>query len=124
LLRRCLQKDPKKRLRDIGEARFYIDEPVVAPSPSRLPAALPWMVAGAAILAAAGAYWLRRPAEAPAVIRSVIPAPEQAVYRCQGDDAGPAVLSPDGKRLAFTASRRDGKATLWIRPLDSVAGQS
>ena len=27
LLRRCLEKDPKKRLRDIGEARHYIDEP-------------------------------------------------------------------------------------------------
>jgi Tol biopolymer transport system component len=75
-------------------------------------------------LFAAGAYWVRPHAEPPAVIRSVILAPEQAIYRCQGDSAGPAVLSPDGKRLAFAASGRDGKATLWIRPLDSVGGQS
>ena len=27
LLRRCLQKDPKKRLRDIGEARLILDDP-------------------------------------------------------------------------------------------------
>src|SRR3954447_18300684 len=122
LLRRCLEKDPKKRLKDIGEARYYIDEPATATSPARR-TVLPWLVAAAALPLAAGAYWLRPAREEP-LIRSVIPAPEQSIYRCQGDDAGPAVLSPDGKRLAFTAVRRDGKVTLWVRPLDSAAGQS
>jgi hypothetical protein len=29
LLRRCLEKDPKRRLRDIGEARYLLEEPVL-----------------------------------------------------------------------------------------------
>src|SRR5206468_10409723 len=33
LLRRCLEKDPKKRLRDIGETRHYIDERPAPASP-------------------------------------------------------------------------------------------
>jgi hypothetical protein len=37
LLRRCLERDPKERLRDIGEARFLLEEgPQPAPSRSRL----------------------------------------------------------------------------------------
>ena len=32
---------------------------------------------------------------------------------------GPPVLSPDGRRLAFTARGADGKVRLYVRPLDS-----
>src|SRR5262245_31528811 len=32
LLRRCLQKDPKKRLADIGDARLEIEEALAGPS--------------------------------------------------------------------------------------------
>ena len=121
LLRRCLERDPKKRLKDIGEAKYYLDEPAASSiAPRRT--VLPWLVAAAALPLAAGAYWLRPAREEP-VIRSVLPAPEQSIYRCQGDAAGPAVLSPDGKHLAFTAARSDGKVALWVRPLDSAAGQ-
>src|SRR5579864_7463726 len=46
LLGRCLEKDPKKRLRDIGEAAFLLeDAPVTTPSRSRL-GWLAWAVAG------------------------------------------------------------------------------
>jgi hypothetical protein len=121
--RRCLEKDPRRRLRDIAEARFYLDEPVSTSLPVRRPR-LPWIVAAAAVLAANGALWLRPAVVTPLAIRSTILAPEQSVYCCQGDAAGPAVLSPDGRRLAFTASRREGKAILWIRPLGSSTGQS
>jgi len=37
LLQRCLRKDPRLRLRDIGEARIALEEP--PPAPSRVPAA-------------------------------------------------------------------------------------
>jgi eukaryotic-like serine/threonine-protein kinase len=49
LLQRCLQKDPKQRLRDIGDARISLDEvlsgaadPTVAASAAR-PAKRPWL---------------------------------------------------------------------------------
>ena len=66
LLERCLRKDPKLRLRDIGEARIALDEPPVAVAPVSLPstrrAILPWAVASlfAVLFAAAGAVaWFR-----------------------------------------------------------------
>src|SRR5262249_40990065 len=54
LLRRCLEKDPKKRLRDIGDALALLEtEPVVQaqqkPGPS---SRVPWLVAAAFALVA------------------------------------------------------------------------
>ncbi len=50
LLQRCLQKDPKQRLRDIGDARISLDEilsgaPLDAPTPGELAAAPGWRAA-------------------------------------------------------------------------------
>ena len=51
LLERCLRKDPKLRLRDIGEARIILDEPepAAAPVPTRPRAWLAWTIAVLAI---------------------------------------------------------------------------
>ena len=80
LLARCLTKDPRMRLRDIGEARVAIDElgripadeeSPAAITPRSLPAwrrAVPWVVALVASLAAAAA-WLPSPVPAPAPVR-------------------------------------------------------
>src|SRR6188768_2525670 len=59
LLARCLDRDPKQRLRDIGEARIMLDAKMAPPAPAE-PAApvrakgsrLPWLVAGVAFAAA------------------------------------------------------------------------
>ena len=37
LLRRCLEKDPRRRLRDIGEARIQIDDYLAHPEPPHFP---------------------------------------------------------------------------------------
>src|SRR4030095_7425527 len=84
LLRRCLERDPRKRLRDIGEARLILEDPreldtVVDSSPTAIGAsgltaprwrrALPWAVAGllAAALAVALLTWAPwRSARSPA----------------------------------------------------------
>src|SRR5712691_849827 len=42
LLRRCLEKDPKQRLRDIGEWRFLLEEGGLQPARGFSPAKLPW----------------------------------------------------------------------------------
>src|SRR5204862_3600142 len=58
LLRRCLEKDPKRRLQAIGEARVQVDDllngvadaasgPVFVRAPPRWRRTLPWAVAGA-----------------------------------------------------------------------------
>jgi serine/threonine protein kinase len=52
LLRRCLDKDPKQRLRDIGEARFLIEEePVEPPVLPRRRSRLRWTILGVALAA-------------------------------------------------------------------------
>ena len=73
LLRRCLEREPKRRLRDIGEGRIQFEdltngrlEPVAAsPIPNALPLwrrRLPWVAAASAMVVAAGAVlalWAR-----------------------------------------------------------------
>ncbi|MGH7715176.1 MAG: serine/threonine-protein kinase, partial [Vulcanimicrobiaceae bacterium] len=73
LLQRCLQKDPKQRLRDIGDARISLDEvlsgapelvssSVAAAAPIPAPfwrRALPWAIASVAVLVALAVGWSR-----------------------------------------------------------------
>jgi Tol biopolymer transport system component len=119
LLRRCLEKDPKRRLRDIGDAWELPEEPPVE-SPSH--SALPWAVAAVAILAAAGlaVVHFRQTPPQPVPIRFQIPAPDKTNL---SGNSGMA-LSPDGRRLAFVASGPDGRGMIWVRALDSLAAQA
>jgi len=85
LLARCLEKDPRKRLRDIGEARVALEGDLTAavPAAAMRETAAPrrrWSVVAIALSAAAGvvlgaaAVFLSRPAPAaPGVVRSTIP---------------------------------------------------
>src|SRR5262249_566543 len=63
LLQRCLGKDPKKRLRDIGEARYLLDKGPAPPESATAPKSswLAWTAAALLAVAAAGfaALWLR-----------------------------------------------------------------
>jgi eukaryotic-like serine/threonine-protein kinase len=119
ILRRSLEREPKQRLRDIGEARIALAElerggalpattPVVGAPRRSLGAAwaLGGLVAGLA-LGAAGVRWLR---PAPAVEPSRVHA-----LTFSGADSDPSA-SPDGKLLAF-ASWRDGVSRIWIKQL-------
>ncbi len=128
LLRRCLERDPRKRLRDIGEARLALDEverPASAPG-RRATALLPsipsrlWpAVAGAVLTAAVAALlWPRsRPAADDAVTRlSVLPPTGASLY----PDTSMVAISPDGRRVAFVVGGAGRVSNqLWVRPLDS-----
>jgi eukaryotic-like serine/threonine-protein kinase len=132
LLQRCLQKDPKQRLRDIGDARISLDEiisgaPLEAPSPRELAGAsgwraLPWSVAALAICAAMGlGVWIamRSPAAEQPQVLAYIPPPPDTSFRDFGFSSGFVVVSPDGKQLAFSAIDQNGVTKLWVRPLGS-----
>jgi serine/threonine protein kinase len=130
LLQRCLQKDPKQRLRDIGDARISLDEVLTgAPDPAlagtvldpsaRWRRALPWAVA--ALLFATSA-WLaffhfRKKPDVPAAeARFQVPVPDKLSFHWYDLPA----VSPDGKRIAFTASVDvPGNSSLFIRPLSA-----
>jgi Tol biopolymer transport system component/predicted Ser/Thr protein kinase len=117
LLRSCLEKDPKRRLRDIGDAwRLLEDAPLQAPARTRLP----WAVAGALAVVAAIALWapwrgVTRPIEQPLVRLDLDLGPDVSLR----STTGPAViLSPDGTRLVFVSQGGDGTRRLFIRLLD------
>jgi eukaryotic-like serine/threonine-protein kinase len=130
LLERCLVKDPKRRLRDIGDARLEIDEalsglvssggsvPPKRVSPDRLetgarPVRLAWWAAAAAGLLIIGGvatwqlqrseYFWRNPLEGATVTR---------LTDFEGAEHH-ATISRDGKFVAFL-SERDGRWDAWV----------
>ena len=119
LLRRCLEKDGKRRLADIRDARLEIDEaqhePRVAsseaPGTSRRRERLLWSAALVLLAGVAAASMLRRgnAAAPPPEMRVEITTPPTT-------DVVSMAISPDGEKLAFVASS-DGRPKLWLRSM-------
>ena len=117
LLERCLRKDPKQRLRDIGEARIALDEPSEAPVALPRRSALPWVTAAVAVIAAAIGWW--RPAPPPAshpLVRLDVEIAQDMVLANTGT-GGMIALSPDGARLVVALGGADGTVRLHTRLL-------
>ena len=132
LLRRCLEKDPKQRLRDAGDVALALEDldleqPTVvaegARSGSRLAMKiLPWLVAAAAAILAIVTWIGRTPPaqpEASPTLRftEVSPAPLDIA---RIGHVGPAVaVSPDGQVLAWVGATSDS-TRLYMRHLDET----
>jgi serine/threonine protein kinase/Tol biopolymer transport system component len=131
LLLRCLEKDPRRRLRDIGDARLEIDEAISgAAAPSAPPAFEPtqavpkragpamrlaWWAAAAGVLIVATAatwrlprseYFWRNPLEGASVSR---------VTDFEGAEHH-AAISRDGKFVTYL-SDHDGSWNAWVSQL-------
>jgi Tol biopolymer transport system component len=121
LLRKCLEKDPKRRLRDIGDAWELLEEAAEAQAIGPRHRGLPWAAAAVAILAAVGlgVVHFRETPPQPVPMRFQIPEPDKASFGNYG-----MALSPDGRRLAFVAAGPDTRGMVWVRPLDSLAAQA
>jgi Tol biopolymer transport system component len=117
LLQRCLERDVKKRLRDIGDAWADVDAPEEA-GPAASARSRWWLyaAAGAVIGAAAGAgYILWRTPAAP-------PRPVSRWSYIQKDFFNFPALSRDGTRLVFF-ERTDNKGHLTLRMMDQAEGR-
>jgi len=123
LVRRCLVRDPKLRLRDIGEARLALAEPMapltsVPPAPRRLPIAIMATIGTiAAVLSVLGVFYLRpaaTTATAP-VIRLPFDTPDSVV-----SEVSYTTISPDGTKVVFGGRGEDGRRLLWVQALDST----
>jgi len=132
LLRRCLDKDPRQRLRDMGEARIVIHDTLSGTEPAESAAtasARSGALSRPALLLSMGtllvgalvsgiAIWNLQPAPAsPPVTRTVINLPP-------GDQLAaldqPAVaISPDGSQVAYVATRGNVQQ-LFLRPMDGL----
>jgi serine/threonine-protein kinase len=141
LLQRCLQKDPKQRLRDIGDARISIDEVISGatletPSPSELPGATGWrgafgrhtilapVFACLIVAAIVGlAVWNLKPAPAPAAqveSRFTITLPPGDQLAALDDPA--IAISQDGTQLAYVAVH-SGMRQLFLRQMNNLDAQ-
>ena len=143
LVQRCLQKDPKKRWRDVGDLRVELElirTAAAAPEETLASAASApvrrreraiWISAIVAAVAATAlsVAWLGRSSTsgqagaAGDLVRFSI-SPPDGVTLYAGGWIVPFSISPDGRRLAFTATSADGRSRLWIRPLESDTAQS
>ena len=115
LLQRCLEKDRRKRLPDIGVARIEIDDALAAPDeapPARVRPA--WIVAAAlavALIVGVALYARSPPTESPPLVRASIPLEGQLDFAVQ---QLAFAVSPDGSRIVY---RTVGGGPLRIRQL-------
>jgi len=138
LLKRCLDRDPRTRLRDIGEARIAlapeslaasgpaVDVPTSVATPPRGREWLAWAVAAVALLAVVALAWLalgRGSADPPEEIRASIRPPAEQRFEAYGTHSGGVTISPDGTRMTFVSGSGSGRPSLYVRTLGSDTAQ-
>ena len=126
LLRGCLEKDPKKRRRDIADVRMEIEQVLSGPAQTVAPpvdrasrhrARLAWIVATVLVVAlaavVAGPYFSGT---------SGTPETRVDISTPEAPDPTSFAISPDGRRLVFVAFR-NGQTQLFLRSLDGDSTQ-
>ena len=134
LLRRCSQKERKRRLRDIGDALTDLDDAQTEPTPSGttpVPSqaragwrqALPWVagiVVGGVITGLAVWSAMRVPEASPRIVRFSV-APEQLRITVGTLDLA---ISTDGTQLAYITDVGTGSWALQVRPLHQLGSET
>jgi len=129
IVRRCLAKSPDDRWQSAGDLQSELEWTTETGSKAGIPAPvasrrrnrerLAWIVAGVAgvlLLASLIAAYMRKKPVDPEEVRFLIPAPDNMKFFWYDLPA----VSPDGKRIAFTAAggARE-KERLFVRPLNA-----
>jgi eukaryotic-like serine/threonine-protein kinase len=131
VLRRCLQKDPRRRLRDVADARMELDDvdlfgpPAVERAPVRPGSGgrtrIAWLAAAiSAVVALAMTMLYIRAEPTPASPFEFPIVPPQKWFLAAGMRAPSFELSPDGQHVVIVAESR-GVSSLWIRPISAPA---
>ncbi len=126
LLRRCLEKDRKRRLADAADARLELEDALTAPAADATRATagssarvrlLSALVATLSVALIAGLL-----AWAPWRAAPVLPETRLDIVTPPTDDPTSFALSPDGRQIVFEASG-EGGSRLWLRPLATMTAQ-
>jgi len=127
LLTECLQKDPRKRLRDIGDVWRLLDGVPPNGSGAALANAAAdagrsqrtkwlWPAVAALLLLSTGALALVHFRETPPAVtpmRFEVALPAKSALNA-------FAISPDGRKLVFNVRGPEGHNSLWLRPMDSL----
>ncbi|HEX7295681.1 MAG TPA: protein kinase [Pyrinomonadaceae bacterium] len=139
IVNRCLEKKPERRFHSAYDLGFALEslsapttssgsnltatsvESVSTISASTARSLIPWIavaVLALALVAIVVIYLLRRgPSTEGNAVRLAFVPPAELSFNDTSPDF--AVISPDGKKVAFTASASNGKWMLYVRDLDS-----
>jgi serine/threonine-protein kinase len=124
LLRRCLDREPRERLRDIGEARIALERPDHAALPGDVPGRrlfarwVPWILAAAALLVA---VWMARGPRSPIARELEVQQFELAFpadTEPRADLPNGFAISPDGQQVAMVGVK-NGARSPFVRSLGS-----
>jgi eukaryotic-like serine/threonine-protein kinase len=118
VLRRCLEKDPKRRLRDIGDAMAWLETEGGPDSPVPAKARPIWWIAATTVLLAAAVlvYFRKPPPEAQVVSRFSYLLPEGQNFSRAGRHV--LAISPDGTKLTYVANKQ-----LYLHEMDQLDAQ-
>ena len=135
LLRRCLERDPKRRLHAAADGRIEIEEALADGGETMLDEAAgaaaqsvrwrrPLFAVGAAAglllgLVVGAAIWRGGTTEERSV-RAFIPPPEGHAFELHPYLPGSVAVSPDGTQLVYAARGETGPARLWVRRIDET----
>jgi serine/threonine-protein kinase len=122
VLRRCLEKDRRRRRRDIADVRQDIDDALTARSEPSLPRTVRRVSGVAALILAVAAVagtlgWRSRPVAPPVMRRFVVPLGANENFTSEGRHV--VAISPDGSALVYVANSR-----LFLRRLDQLTASA
>jgi len=134
VLRRSLAKDPRQRLRDIGEARVRLENPETesglftgpiealtdAPGPRNFGRVAPWALLTICLLVIGWLVWRPAGDHLSGPLFVAMPSPAEADFHLTGSYPGSPELSPDGTKIAFSGvDKNDKTIRLYVRKLAS-----
>ena len=132
VVKTCLAKDPDERFQNVHDVKLQlrwiaeggsqagVAAPVAARRKNR--EKLAWsLMCGFAILVGAVALWsyLHQGTPGAGPVLAFVPPPRDTRFLAFGFGSGPAVISPDETKLAFTAIDQTGAIKLWTRSLNA-----
>ena len=134
LLRRCLEKDPRRRVRDAWDVRIEIEDVLrehpqssslsgAGSRPARTSALLRVAIAIAVAASVLATWALLRPgnpSEAPVSRSSILPPADQTFYLSKHSPS--VAISPDGRHVAYI-TESGGTRHLYLRPIDEMDGR-